>query len=119
MLKRTYSAKLHKPSQKRLDNIQDKKKVHAMMQSVFMDIWFERPHKSEISGRWLGKEALSTFFHHILPKSKFPEGIFDKENIILLTFDEHQKVEQDPTFYDEVNRRRSKLKEKYDRTTEK
>jgi len=56
---------------------------------------------------------MSTFFHHILPKSKWPQGIFDKENIILLTFDEHQKVEQDPSFYEEVNRRRLKLKEKY------
>lgn len=116
MLKRTYSEKLNKPSEKRLQDIRDKKKVTAMMQSVFMDIWLERPHKSEISGRWLGKEALSTFFHHILPKSKYPEAIFDKENIILITFDEHQKVEQDPKFFDEVNRRCSKLKEKYGRT---
>ncbi len=114
MLKRTYSSKLYKPSQKRLDNIQDKKKVHAMMLSVFMDIWLERPHKSEVSGRWLGQEAQSTFFHHILPKSKYPKTIFEKDNIILLTFDEHQKVEQDPTFFEEVNRRRLKLKEKYD-----
>lgn len=87
------------------------------MQSVFMDIWFERPHKSEVSGRWLGKEALSVFFHHILPKEKYPEAMFDVENIILLTFDEHTKVEQDPTFYEEVNRRRIKLKEKYGRNT--
>lgn len=115
MLRRTYSKKLNQPSQKRLDDIRDKKKITAMMQSVFMDIWLERPHKSEISGRWLGQEALSTFFHHILPKSKYPEGIFDKDNIILLTFDEHQKVEQDSVFYVEVNRRRLKLKEKYDR----
>lgn len=116
MLKRTYSKKLNQPSQKRIQNIQDEKKIRAMMLSIFMDIWMERPHKSEVSGRWLGQEALSTFFHHILPKSKYPEGIFDKQNIILLTFDEHQKVEQDPSFYEEVNKRRSKLKEKYDRT---
>ena len=117
MLKRTYSKKLNTPSQKRLDNIEDKKRVTAMMQSVFMDIWLERPHKSEVSGRWLGREALSTFFHHILPKSKYPEAIFDIDNIILLTFDEHTKVEQDPTFYEEVNRRRETLKEKYGRIT--
>jgi hypothetical protein len=116
MLKRTYSNKLNQPSQKRLQNIKDKKKITQMMLSVFMDIWMERPHKSEVSGRWLGQEALTTFFHHILPKSKCPEGIFDKDNIILLTFDEHQKVEQDPTFYEEVNKRRLKLKERYEGT---
>lgn len=91
------------------------RKLREIMLSLFMDIWMERPHKSEVSGRWLGKEALSTFFHHILPKSKYPDARFDKENIILLTFDEHQKVEQDPTFYPKVNRRRSELKLKYDR----
>jgi len=115
MLKRTYSSKLHQPSDKRKENMKKKAEMTKIMQSVFMDIWMERPHKSEISGRWLGKEALSVFFHHILPKGKYPEAMFDSENIILLTFDEHTKVEQDPSFYEEVNKRREKLKIKYDR----
>lgn len=97
--------------------MEEKKKLTKIIQSVFMDIWLERPHKSEVSGRWLGKEALSVFFHHILPKEKYPNAMFDAENIILLTFDEHTKVEQDPSFYEEVNKRRVKLKEKYDRIT--
>jgi hypothetical protein len=92
---------------------EEKKKFNDMMLSVFMDVWFERRHNSEVSGRWLGKEALTIFFHHILPKSKYPEAALDKDNIILLTFEEHQKVEQDPTFYEEVNKRREQLKEKY------
>lgn len=117
MLRRKYSEKLHQPSQKRLDKITEKKRLTTIMQSVFMDIWLERPHKSEISGRWLGREPLSVFFHHILPKEKWLEAMFDMENIILLTFDEHTKVEQDPSFYEEVNKRRLKLKEKYDRLT--
>ena len=117
MLKRTYSAKLHKPSDKRLQAMEEKRKATKLMQSLFLDIWLERPHKSEVSGRWLGQEALSVFFHHILPKEKYPEAMMDGDNIILLTFDEHTKVEQDPTFYPEVNKRREKLKEKYDRIT--
>lgn len=84
-----------------------------MMLSIFMDIWHERKHNSEVSGRWLGKEPLTIFFHHILPKSKYPEAGLDKENIILLTFEEHQKVEQDPTCFEEVNKRREQLKVKY------
>ena len=52
-----------------------------------MDIWKKRPHASEVSGRWLGKEPLSVFFHHILPKNKYPEVRMDEENIILLTTD--------------------------------
>lgn len=87
------------------------------MLSVFMDIWQERKHNSEVSGRWLGKEPLTVFFHHILPKSKFPEAMLDPENIILLTFDEHTKVENDPVYFEEVNKRREKLREKYGRST--
>lgn len=94
-----------------------KKDIKAMMLSVFMDIWHSRRHYSEVSGRWLGREALTVFFHHILPKSKHPEAMFDEENIILLTFDEHSKVEGDPQCFVEVNKRREKLKEKYGRST--
>lgn len=82
---------------------------------LFMDIWQKRRHYSEISGRWLGKEALNVFFHHILPKSKYREAMFDEDNIILLTWDEHAKVENDPVCFEEVNKRREQLKLKYDR----
>ena len=63
---------------------------------------------------YLGKEPMSTFFHHILPKEKFPEARLDEENIILLTLDEHTSVESDMYKYPEVNNRREKLKAKYD-----
>ena len=89
------------------------------MLSVFMDIWHKRRHYSEVSGKWLGKEPLTIFFHHILPKSKYPNAMFDEENIILLSGDEHTKVENHPTFYSEINDRREKLKLKYDRSTKK
>lgn len=94
----------------------DQRKVEKeLMWRVFLDIWQKREHYSEVSGRWLGKEALSVFFHHILPKSKKREAMFDEENIILLTWDEHSKVEGDPTCFEEVNKRRAQLKLKYDR----
>jgi hypothetical protein len=84
------------------------------MQEFFLHIWKKRPHKSEISGTYLGSEALSTYFHHILPKSKYPEACLDEENIILLTWEEHDQVETDPTRYEEVNKRREQLKQKYE-----
>lgn len=104
---------MKKITEKQKQKEQDYKAFKAMMLSVFMDIWYERKHNSEVSGRWLGKEPLTIFFHHILPKSKYPEARLDKENIILLTFEEHQRVEQDPTCYEEVNKRREQLKLKY------
>jgi hypothetical protein len=86
------------------------------MREMFMDIWKKRPHKSEISGTYLGKEAMSTYFHHILAKEKYPEACLDEENIILLTLEEHSTVESDMYRYEEVNKRRNHLLTKYERT---
>lgn len=85
----------------------------AEMHAFFNLIWSKRSHKSEVSGTFLGKEPLTLFFHHILPKSKYPEARLDEENIILLTPGEHASVEQDIYKYEEVNNRRDRLKRKY------
>jgi hypothetical protein len=84
------------------------------MQEFFLHIWSKKPHKSEISGEYLGSEALSTYFHHILPKSKYPEAMFDEKNIILLTWEEHDQVEMDMYRYEDINNRREQLKQKYE-----
>jgi hypothetical protein len=83
------------------------------MKDMFLRIWKTRPRKSEVSGDYLVGAVLSTYFHHILPKSKYPEACLDEENIILLTWQEHDQVETDPTRYEEVNKRREQLKQKY------
>jgi len=86
------------------------------MREFFMSIWNQKPHRSELSGDYLGKEPMSTYFHHILPKEKYPEACLDEENIILLTLEEHSNVENDMYKYEEVNERRNQLKLKYERT---
>jgi hypothetical protein len=84
------------------------------MQWFFLEIWKKRKHYSELSGDYLGSEPLHVFFHHILPKEKYPEAGLDEENIILLTLDEHSNVESDIYRYEEVNKRREQLKKKYE-----
>lgn len=86
------------------------------MREFFLNIWKRRLHISEVSGTYLGKEPLTVFFHHILPKEKYPQAKYDEENIILLTLDEHTNVESDIYKYDEVNKRRNFLKIKYEGT---
>jgi hypothetical protein len=83
------------------------------MREFFTSIWNKKPHRSEVSDEYLGNEPMSTYFHHILPKSKYPEACLDGENIILLTLDEHSNVENDMYRYEEINRRREILKIKY------
>lgn len=84
-----------------------------LMHEFFLKIWKERPHRSEISNTYLGKEALSIYFHHILAKEKYPEAKLDEENIILLTLDEHTNVENDMYKYEKINKIRNQLKLKY------
>ena len=89
---------------------------HNQQRDMFMDIWKKKKHYSEVSGVYLGSEAMSTYFHHILPKEKYPQACLNEENIILLTLEEHSNVENDMYRYEEVNKRRNYLLAKYERT---
>jgi hypothetical protein len=113
-------AKLKKSSfsHQKLDKSDEEIRKISELQQFFLQIWNKRPHHSEISDSYLGKEPLSIFFHHILPKEKHPEARLDEENIVLLTLDEHSDVENDMYKYPEINRRRELLKQKYERTQE-
>jgi hypothetical protein len=104
---------LQKRSSKQLLKEIDKKIQTHKMFEFFIDIWKKRPHKSEVSGDYLGNEPLSIYFHHILPKNKYPEACFDEENIVILSLLEHEQVESDMYRYEEINNRRKKLLIKY------
>lgn len=86
---------------------------YILQRKLFLSIWKKRKHYSEVSGDYLGKEALSTYFHHILPKEKYPQACLDEENIILLTLEEHTNVESDMYKYELINKKREQLKTKY------
>lgn len=90
------------------DMFVQKTKIETM-RNLFLEIWKERKHYSEVSGNYLGKEPLSIFFHHIFPKSKYPDLEYDKSNIILLSLLEHESVENDMYRFEEVNKRRIEL----------
>lgn len=83
------------------------------MIKLFKSIWKQRAHKSEVSGKKIYGEIKSFYFHHILPSRKYPQAKYDPENIIILTADEHASVEIDKYKYEEINKRREKLKAKY------
>lgn len=109
----------HKP-RKKLASVKkqvDTRKI-SELQEFFLQIWRKRLHYSQVSMDYLGKEPLSVFFHHILPKEKYPEAMLDEENIILLTLEEHDNVERDIYKYQIINIKREKLLQKYARTQE-
>ena len=80
----------------------------------FLSIWAKRRHFSEIDGTFLGTECLTVYFHHILEKNKYKQAEFDEDNIILLTWQQHDQVGLDMHYYEEINKRREKLKIKYE-----
>jgi len=84
------------------------------MRDFLLSIWAKRVHYSQVSGIYLGREPLSTFFHHILPKHSYPNLMYEESNIILLTLDEHTNVENDKFRYEIINDKRDYLIIKFD-----
>lgn len=86
-----------KKKQKPIPRI-SKRKAAATTQpnqkDLFLEIWEERDHKSELSGEFLGDEPNAFFFAHILGKGAYPQLKFSKENIMLVTHDEHWQLDQ-------------------------
>lgn len=111
--------KFHFPRKRTLSKksvmTQDIKQIDKM-NDFFLKIWRNKPHYSEISGIYLGTEPKTYFFHHILEKQSNKEAMYDEDNIILLTFDEHQNIHLNPNRYEEINKRREQLIKKYERT---
>jgi len=114
MSKGTKTLKLIKDTYKMCVKRDEEIRQISEMQQFFLQIWKKRQHLSEISGLPLVGEPLSIYFHHILPKEKYPQAALDEENIILLTLNEHDQVESDIYRFEEVNKRREYLKQKYE-----
>ena len=54
------------------------------LQSLFMEIWGERPHICVKCGKKLGEEPKAIFFSHKKSRGSHPELKMDKNNIELL-----------------------------------
>jgi hypothetical protein len=104
----------HKPRKKLATTKKDNSQKTSEMQEFFLKIWKKRLHYSQVSMDYLGKEPLTIFFHHILPKEKYPQAMYDEENIVLVTLEEHDNVERDMYKYDVINKMRENLLKKYE-----
>ena len=65
-----------------------KKQNGRTLFSLFEEIWNEREHVSFLSGKKLGKFNVS-YFAHVVARSKSLSLSYSKENIVLLTVEEH------------------------------
>lgn len=67
----------------------ENKKLH---QWFIDEIWNKRPHYSELSSTWLGKQPNKCFFHHIFDKGTHEDLKYKPENIIMITAQEHYEI---------------------------
>lgn len=107
----------HKPrkaiSKRSAKKKEEPKKNTFERDQFFLSIWNKRSHVSEISGEPLGQIS-SIYFHHILEKEIYPELEFDKANIILVNWIEHDNLHKNMFKYEKVNNIREKLIKKYE-----
>ena len=89
---------------------------------IFNEIWEQRPHKSEIDGAPLlpkGHKFWHWQFSHCLPKGLYPKLKLDNDNVVLMTWEQHQLWEfyphklQDKEEWKWLFEKRERLKQKY------
>lgn len=89
---------------------------------MFMWIWENRPHESELSGKPLlplGHFKWHWQFLHVLGKGTYPKSKLDPDNIMLATPEEHDHQEQFPIFIERQDElRREYYKEHYGKVFE-
>ena len=95
----------------------DKKKLAQKQWLFFYLILQSSMKESEISQTELYGPITSCWFHHIYPKSKYPELRFCIENIILVTKEEHDQIEAGVVFK-EVEQKKKYIAEHYDELLE-
>lgn len=99
--------------------IKKRVKKKTGLKELFLEIWEEREHVSELSGKSLGHESSAWFFAHIRSRGAAPHLALNKDNIMLLTPEEHYQVDtnthlakEDP-LYAPFFEKLELLKEKY------
>jgi hypothetical protein len=81
--------------------------------SLYESVWKSRAHICEVSGKKLGKEPLTIYFHHILSKSKYPQYRWCAWNILLVSPEIHSQIETNISKLPYVEQLTMNLKQKH------
>lgn len=78
----------------KLKRVAIKKKFKPTGEKILFEaIWNSRKHVSFIDENFLGNEAKTFFFAHVLPKGKYPNFRLLDRNIVLLTQEQHHQFD--------------------------
>lgn len=86
---------LPKKSKKKIKQEAEAKETQLLDKEFYLEHWRACPHSCEQCSKKLGKEPLTLFFHHAMPKRLYPGLRHVHENIIVLCPDCHQQAETD------------------------
>lgn len=84
-----------KCSKKRQKKLAEQKDLHKLDKEFYLEHWNACPHVCEQCKRKLGRQPLTLYFHHALPKRNYPQFRHTHENIIVVCVDCHQQAETD------------------------
>ena len=87
-----------KVSAKRKMQIVEDKILFEQDKDFYKEIWAASPHTCQECNCKLGKEPLTIFFHHIMPKSIYPQFRHEPSNIAILCLECHSKCETNIDF---------------------
>lgn len=93
-------------SEKRKKEIEENKLLLEQDKEFYKMIWDASPHKCQCGcNAKLGKEPMTTFFHHLLPKARYEMFRHSPENIMILHPDCHNAYHSNPLNRPEVTKR--------------
>jgi hypothetical protein len=111
--KHKFNKSLHKKKSFKFEKQEIDIESINQMHDFFFSIWKKKKHVSDLNGEILISPICSAYYHHILPRRKFPEAKFDEENIVQLSINQHANVELNPYRYEQINNQRNYLLKKY------
>jgi CRISPR-associated protein Cas8b1/Cst1 subtype I-B len=104
-----------KVSKKRAKKLLEQKATIEADKEFYKEIWLASPHVCQCGCKAkLGKEPLTTMFHHLLFKSKYPDLRHTPENIMILHPDCHNSYHTNPLSRPEITRRQEEVLKLYE-----
>ena len=110
---------MRRVSKKQEERNKEKSRTTLLMQGLFLEIWDSQEdeqgycycYETGVAMHGSIFRSNSCCYHHLLPKSKYPEFQLLKSNIVILHPDVHSQVERDISRCPKVNELTKKIKE--------
>lgn len=111
--KKSYPKKIKSVSKKQASKNRQKGKITKKDHLMYQEIWDERDHIDFETGQPIFGEALTLYFHHVLPKKPGPGGYpqfrHKKWNIVIISWETHSKAESNIDLVPKIKAYRDEL----------